>query len=138
MINTEFTLPVSVKVQPADWNFSVLLGSEPSISFIRTAYTGTPSTSVTTNTAVDGTNAAVEPDPVGNPGDETIITRTGSEETYNYSEWTWDASADYRIGLNMMLPQGIMLDASLNLSGGITGSILEFRDFVIQTTVPLP
>lgn len=122
------TLPVSLEFQPADWNFSVLLGSNPRVSFTRSDFTGTPVRTRTEVSSEDGTGQELDSNPDVEVRDPA--------QTYRYSAWDWRVAADYRIGLNMALPDGISMDVSLDLSGEF--NILDFESFVIQTTVPLP
>lgn len=127
-ISADFVLPASVRIQPGDWSFAVVLGSRPSVSFTQTTLSGSPDQSADTTSTVDGAG-----DPVGG----TTVDALSAQETYSYTEWSWNAEAEHRIGLNMMLPAGVTVDVALNLSTGVA-NILDFQDFVIQAIVPLP
>jgi len=111
-------LPTGLKLKPAGWPFSLLLGAEPSMNVATTRSTtaGTTSTA-TVDTITGGTVTATTITPtISSP----VTTR---QMTYRFSE-------EHYIGVSFTFDGGVRLDAAL------IGSLLDINNFVIQGVIP--
>ena len=111
-------LPTGLKLKPAGWPFSLLLGAEPSMNVATTRSTtaGTTSTATVDTITGDTVNATTITPTISSPV-------TTQQMTYRFSE-------EHYIGVSFTFDGGVRLDAAL------IGSLLDINNFVIQGVIP--
>ncbi len=113
-------LPMGLKIKPAGWLFSIMLGAQPAIT-VQDAIT-TTSSMHTTQTIDNITGTTVN---------TTDISPVAYADPTSSSDFTYSLSENHYLGISVDFGGGIRVDARLN------GSLLNFENFTLQGVIPL-